>query len=191
MNGMWFNGPDLLQLEEQLWPVEYGKADLKEVNEEKRKVEVTCAVAITELVVNSQEFSTWKRLLRVTAYVIRFRQNILSRSSHDKEKNQVNVGALNAEEIVHAEEYWIKNAQAGLSAGMSKGSSKSLSTFIDDKGIVRVGGCVDPAVVSYDGHMPLFCHMIIGYPCSSPAMHIKQDIQESQQPLPKSDESTG
>lgn len=57
--------------------------------------------------------------------------------------------------------------------------------------LVRVDGRVDPAVVSYNGHMPLFCHVIIGYPCSSPAMHIKQAIQESQQPLPKSHESTG
>ena len=84
----------------------------------------------------------------MTAYVIRICQNILSRSSRYKEKNQVNV---NAEEIVYAEEYWIKKAQASLSAGIAKGSYKSLSPFVDDKGIVRVGGRVDPAVVSYDG----------------------------------------
>ena len=152
INGRWFNGPDFLQLEEQLWPVEDGKADLKEVNKETRKVEVTCAAAITEPVVNNQDFSTWKRLLRVTAYVIRFCHNIRSRSSRDKEKNQVNVGPLNAEEIVCAEEYWIKKAQAGLSSGIAKGNYKSLSPFADDKGIVRVGGLVDPALVLYDGN---------------------------------------
>ena len=159
MNGRWFNGPDFLQLEEQLWPVEDGKADLKEVNKEKRKVEVAFAAAITEPVVNSQNFSTWKRLLRVTAYVNCFCHNIRSRSSRDKEKNQANVGPLNADEIVCAEEYWIKKAQAGLSAGMAKGSYKSLSPFVDDKGIVRVGGRVDPALVSYDGkHAALLPH---------------------------------
>lgn len=30
MNGRWFNGPDFLQLEEQLWPVEDGRVDLNE-----------------------------------------------------------------------------------------------------------------------------------------------------------------
>ena len=101
----------------------------------------------------------WKRLLRVTAYVIRFCHNIRSRSSRDKEKNQVNVGPLNAEEIVCKEEYWIKRAQAGLSAGVAKGSYKSLSPFVDDKGIVRVGGRVDPALVSYDAkHAALLPH---------------------------------
>ena len=32
MKGRGFNGPDFLQLEEQLWPVDDGKAGLKEVN---------------------------------------------------------------------------------------------------------------------------------------------------------------
>ena len=32
LKGRRFNGPDFLQLEEQLWPVEDGKAGLKEVN---------------------------------------------------------------------------------------------------------------------------------------------------------------
>jgi len=35
MNVRWFNGPDLLQLDKQLWPVEDGKTDLKEVNKER------------------------------------------------------------------------------------------------------------------------------------------------------------
>jgi len=86
----------------------------------------------------------WKQLLRVTAHVINFCQNILFRSSRDKEKNQVNVGLLNAEE-----EYWIKKTQAGLSGGITKGSYKSLSPFVGDKGIVRVGGRVNPVVISY------------------------------------------
>ena len=118
MNERWFNGPDFLQLEEQLWPVEDGKADLKDVN----------AAAITKPVVNSQNFTMLKRLPRVTTYVIHFCHNIHSRS-HGKEKNQVNVDSLNAKEIIRAEEYWIKKAQAGLSAGIAKGSYKSLSPF--------------------------------------------------------------
>ena len=61
------------------------------------------------------------------------------------------MGPLNAKEIVCAEEYWIKKAQTGLSTGIAKGSYISLSPFVDNKGIVQVGGRVDPALVSYDG----------------------------------------
>ena len=106
MKGRWFNGPDFLQLREELWPVEDDKPDLKEVNKEKRKIEVACAAAVTEPVVNCQDFSTWRRLLRVTAYVIRFCRNIRTKSSRDKEHNQIYVDPLNAEEIERAEEYW-------------------------------------------------------------------------------------
>ena len=67
----------------------------------------------------------WKQLLRVTTYVLRFCQNILSRSSRDKKKNQDNVGPLNAEEVACAEEYWIKKAQVGLFTGIAKGSYQS------------------------------------------------------------------
>ena len=153
-------------------------------------MEVTCAEAITEPVVNRQDFSTWKLLLRVTAHVICFCQNIRSRSSHDKNKNQVNVGPLNAEEIVCAEEYWIKKAQTALSTGIAKGSYISFSPFVDNKGIVQVGGRVDPALVSYDGQHAALLSPDDWYPCLSPAMHIKQAIQESQ-PLPESEESIG
>ena len=159
MKGRWFNGPDFLQLRDELWPVEDDKPDLKEVNKEKRKIVVACAAAVTEPVVNRQDFSTWRRLLRVTAYVIRFCRNIRTKSNRDKEHNQVYVGPLNAEEIERAEEYWTKKAQAGLSAGITKGNFKSLSPFVDDKGIIRVGGRVDPALVSYVGkHAALLPH---------------------------------
>ena len=58
------------------------------------------------------------------------------------------MGLLNAEEITCVE-YWIKKAHAGLSVGIAKGSYKSLSPFVGDKGIVQVGGRVNPVVVSY------------------------------------------
>lgn len=35
--------------------------------------------------------------------------------------------------------------------GIVKGSYKLLSLFVDDKGIVWVGGCVDLVFVLYDG----------------------------------------
>ena len=59
MSGRWFNGPEFLQLREDVWPVEHGTPDVKEVNTEKRKAQVVYAAAVSETVINCQRFSTW------------------------------------------------------------------------------------------------------------------------------------
>ena len=154
VNGRWFSGPKFLQLPEDHWPLEHGVPDMTEVNRERRKVQITCAVAVCQPVMDCREFSTWKRLLRVTAYVLRFCRNLRLKSSLQSDNNQVQVGPIGAEEIKDAEEYWAKKAQTGLSDRLEKGDFKTLSPFIDDKGIIRVGGRVDPNLLSYDGKGP-------------------------------------
>ncbi|KAL9964668.1 hypothetical protein ACROYT_G028343 [Oculina patagonica] len=153
-NGRWFNGPKFLQLQEDDWPVEHGAPDVTEVNKERRKVQITCAAAVCQPIINCQEFSAWRRLLRVTAYVLRFCRNLHLKSSRENDDNDVHVGPLSSNEIESAEEYWAKQTQAGLSERMAKGDFKTLSPWVDDKGIIRVGGRVDPHLLSYDGKCP-------------------------------------
>ena len=143
-----------LQLPEDHWPVEHGAPDVTEVNKERRKVQITCAAAVCQPIINCQEFSTWRRLLRVTAYVFRFCRNIRLKSSRESDNNDVHVGPLSSNEIESAEEYWTKQAQTGLFERVVKGDFKTLSPFGDDKGIFRVGGRVDPHLFSYDGKCP-------------------------------------
>ena len=172
-----FNGPKFLQLPEDQWPLEHGVPDMTEVNRERRKVQITCAAAICQPVMDCREFSTWTRLLRVTAYVRRFCRNLRIKSSQQSDNNPVQDVPINAEEIKNAEEYWTKKAQTGLSDRLEKGDFKTLSPFIDDKGIIRVGGRVDPNLLSYDGKGPALLPYDHWIPRSSPAMHTKQVTQ--------------
>lgn len=57
-NGRWFNGQKFLQLPEDHWPVEHGAPVVTEVNIERRKVQITCAAAVCQPIINCQEFST-------------------------------------------------------------------------------------------------------------------------------------
>ena len=59
------------------------------------------------------------------------------------------------EELKKAEMSWIRNAQEELKSRMKNGEFKTLSPFIDDKGIIRVGGTIDKAIVSYEGKHPV------------------------------------
>jgi len=52
---------------------------------------------------NPKNFSSWNRLIRVTAWILRFRHNITS-----KDKNK---GCLTVDELLAAEEQWWKIVQ--------------------------------------------------------------------------------
>ena len=124
---------------------------MTEVNKERRKVQITCAAVVCQPAMDCREFSTWRHLLRVKAYVIRFCRNLHLKLSQQSDINQAQVGPLSTEEIQDAEEYWKKKAQTGLAVKLEKGDLKTLSPFFGDKGIMRVGGRVDPNLLSYDG----------------------------------------
>ena len=60
VQGRWFNGQEFLQLPEELWPMEHGSPDMTEVNKERRKIQITCAVAVRHPVLNCRDFSKWR-----------------------------------------------------------------------------------------------------------------------------------
>ena len=62
---------------------------------------------------------------------------------------------LTTEELQAAEEYWIKHAQSSLVRRLKKGEFKTLSPFVDDRKIIRVGSRVDPSLVSYENERPV------------------------------------
>ena len=53
-----------------------------------------------------------------------------------------------------AERYWVKQSQKALQDCLKKGELQQLSPFTDKNGIIRVGGQVDKALVSYETKHP-------------------------------------
>ena len=79
-------------------------------------------------------YSSWQKLTRVTAYVLRFVHNI--KSSHSDPRNS-RVGPLQPEEVSAAETFWIVKAQRDLPDRRDR--FNYLAPFIDGT-IIRVGG---------------------------------------------------
>ena len=100
--------------------------------------------------INPQRFSSWRRLIRVTAPIQRLAWRIRARRSGGQWQN----GPLTPGELQEAEALWLKEAQKSLHSRMQKKEFDSLSPFVDNKGVIRVGGRVDNAVVSYDSRHP-------------------------------------
>ena len=143
LNGQWSNGP------EKFWPQEAMKA-VSEEEMERRQLKVICEVKKVEQAINPEKFSSWRKLIRVTARIQGLAKKISSRKHAQEGRN----GPLTPEELERAEIFWIKAVQNDLHRQKEKGEFKSLSPFLDGKGVFRVGGRMDEAIVSYDAKHP-------------------------------------
>ena len=146
LEGDWKNGPAFLQLPEEEWPRCIPKADINEIDKEKRKEKTVLIVREVEDATDCKKFSSWRKLIRVTAYVFRFLANL-------KAKCLEKEGPLSAEELSLAENYWIREAQKNIHDDMEKGIFKSLSPFVKDD-VMYVGGRVGNGPLSYDMRHP-------------------------------------
>ena len=161
--GRWKHGPEFLKLPEEEWPKESCPTTIPiEVDQsERRKVKPVLQLTEASEVIPCKKFSNWRKLLRVTAYVLRFINKI--QKKHRMEENTELSQAvdttepkpISTKELKHAEQYWIKQSQKSLRHRLKKGELKALTPFVDEDDVIRVGGRVSEAIISYDAKHPV------------------------------------
>lgn len=154
---LWWTGPTWLADPETTWP-QRQPADIDETQLEQRKPGLTCNVVmvVNEMFILAERCSSLAKLLRVTAYCRR----VLRRNRRDGQ-------VLAADEIEEARRVWIRLAQQqefgtpnsnmdtqALEAWARSHTLSKLKPFIDESGIVRVGGRLQNAVVAYEERHP-------------------------------------
>lgn len=151
----------ILKLPEEEWPQESASTgeDLREDNAERRKVKIVCEVTSSkaEEVINQKKISSWRRLIRVTAHIRRLKRKARARRQAKGGQDNHSLptqGPLLPAELHESEIFWIKEAQKSLHSRVKKGEFRALSPFLDEKGVLRVGGRVSEAVVSYESKHP-------------------------------------
>jgi hypothetical protein len=98
---------------------------------------------------DTSEYSTIGRLLRVTAYVLRFINNLKKRV----ENLDTTVGQITCEEIDSAELKWIKDIQHPMSKKANYRKVKeSLNLFEDKENIIRR---IQESPLPYDTKFPI------------------------------------
>lgn len=156
---MWWEGPSWLSMSNSLWPVTSTTCE-GELPEQKRKV--VLKVATLNECINIRDFSSLIRVRRVVAYVGRFVYNCRHPGSRVG-------GALSVAELDMAMETLIKISQKEsfpeeiryLVDGNStkpilvQGRLSGLSPFLDDRGILRVGGRLQMSEFDYDKKHPV------------------------------------
>ena len=133
LQGRWMNEPQFLRLPEDQWPTQQTPPPPEE-DMERRQIHLLTAVTAQKAksVIDPSTFSSWRKLIRVTARIRRLEEKIRLRKfgQHQRE------GLLTPEELAEAERFWIKEAQKPLHSRMKKGEFKNLSPFTDEQGVV-------------------------------------------------------
>ena len=153
----WKHGPEFLGLPEDDWPNEEFAADQSGVEKERRKPQVVMKLAQQPELIDCKKVSNWRRLVRVSTYVLRFISNLRTqweKKNTAESSNETNDGPLTPQELQDAEIYWVKESQKSLLGRLKKGDSQKLSPFTENKGIIRVGGRADEPLISYEARHP-------------------------------------
>lgn len=172
---MWWNGPEFLQQKENEWsPIQTRQS----IDESALKELVKQQPEVTHSLVNSEEnpseadlnniidcdrFSDLTRLLRITAYVLRFVNNLKQRSQSPRTRKK-RIKELTAEEISSAETLWIKSVQAKSfpeEIKFNKGKQSSqpnkvglLGLYLDDQQVLRSKGRINNARIEESSKNP-------------------------------------
>ena len=149
-NSQWWNGPSWLAQGEELWP--HSNIVIEETSIEQCKHNV--CMANTNVLGEILRFSSLKRLKRGMAYCFHFIYNV--RNSKGKKGGSLTVDETEeallrcvgrTQELSHPDE--LRDFQAG-SLVQKSGKLLSLHPFVDEDGLIRVGGRLQAAVLDYD-----------------------------------------
>lgn len=160
---LWFLGPLFLHGKQEHWPTEF-RPSLQITSDLERKKNSTIVLSTIHdysFVYEIDHKGSFKKLQRIVSYVHRF---ITNTSNKNSTRTQLN--ALSTEEletslrtIIRAiQSYDFSNEIQQLSKQQELGKTSSilsLTPFIDNKGILRVGGRLEESNLSYDAKHPM------------------------------------
>lgn len=167
---LWLRGPEWLQKNRSEWPtpkLTITPETLKEIDNEIKPAAIFHLMSCAPLENNrgslARRYSGWRKILRVTAIVLRFIHN-----ARQKYKAKRRIGrSLSVKDTCEAVNYWAKLVQENaykaeiecIRSADKQLPSKSLLAplrpFLDENGVLRVGGRIGNAPVAFDRKHPI------------------------------------
>ncbi|XP_003382170.1 Pao retrotransposon peptidase family protein [Trichinella spiralis] len=157
----WWQGPTWLRGPPETWPEAEKEERIESLEVLEKELRAT-AVLVTVSppqdavnVINLGRYSSFERLIRVTAWCRRFRHNTTLPSS----SRRTGTG-LTSDELKEAERVWIRQEQIhafGSKESLDKAMTKMLSglnPFLDEFGVLRVGGRLGRAQLEEETKFP-------------------------------------
>ena len=153
-NELWWKGPQWLSGPVEGWPTTE-ITETPETSDERKHVAVTVASVSTRkglsCIIDIKRFSKVGKLHRVTAWVRRFLHNLKSRRNGQPRR----VSGLNREEIIQAEQEWIREAQEDLKK--TENYKELVTTFglVEQQGVLRCTGRLKNSDLEVEAQQPI------------------------------------
>ena len=159
-----WEGPSWLHLASSHWPKQTPLSEMTFSTDEEREVcLLTTATALSEPIISTNGYSSFILLSQVTAWIQRFVANC--RASKIKRVNS----SLTMTELAKAERYWLVYSQncsfpteitaLKLDCCLPKHSNLiTLHPFLDNNGVLRVGGRKTKSAMTYSRMHPVILH---------------------------------
>jgi hypothetical protein len=151
---LWLEGPQFLLESEESWPKRDLGTDSSSVDvSEENKVLTTQVTTMDKSEVMSPEnYSSFRRLIRVTAWIQRFSSNCArKRRGEDREL----IWGLDQTEVKRAEQYWLKRTQAEGFQDECQKSLENLCVMKDSDGLLRLSGRLQHADLPHETKHPI------------------------------------
>ena len=161
-NALFWHGPSFLLLDAFGWPKP--KQSSSEAFDNIKNVETHVAVSEdvsnndirVENVMKIKNFSSLEKLLLVTSYVLRFKNDSLAKI---RRKTPYTNGFVSTKEIKYAEKLWIySNKRKIITSSKFSQMKKSLGIFYDKENILRVKRQFSNADADYNVKHPTLLH---------------------------------
>ena len=153
---LWWEGPPWLKGGKENWPKGLTLEDTEEVQKERKKVNVMITITKEKngvsQIIDIDTFSTLKRLVNVTAWIRRFIENVKAK----REKRELNLEGLSAEELSYAERLWIKSAQETLKGDSSFEKTRMQLGIIEMEGIMVCRGRLERSDLELESKYPIY-----------------------------------
>ena len=152
-----FHGQDFLYNDKETWSKHIEVEEMGDCDEFRKSVFVTAVKLDDDFPISIEKYSSWLRLLRVTAWCIRFIRNCRGRLTLRSQASQylLSKGDINQARTIlvrHVQKREFSEEYHALFSGkdIPKGSSiANLNPFLDLKKVLRVGGRLRNASIPY------------------------------------------
>ena len=174
--GIWWKGPNWISRSYSSWPILAESSDLEEVPEGKKEIVVANVSCTPEDPIDllGKRVSSWDRAIRIIAVFVRRAKN-----GQLPAEERIH-GYLRSSELLYAKQKCLKWAQREFEDDIKalkkencvseRSKLSSLAPFVDDVGLLRVGGRISKAVdVTFNLKHPIILPK--GHPVSKLILH--------------------